>query len=249
MATPPAGKFRTGLPEPPDVFMLAYGEPNAEENWRRLQSAWPDARLIAGVAGIQAGYRACAQQTATPHFFVVDGDNYLLDVGIFRSRLRPRENELLIWCARNPINGLAYGHGGIKFFPTDLMRRPEPASGIDISTSVAARSRLIRRLASEHRFDTDAFRVWTTAFRESTKLAKDAARGHQASTAGALLAIWCSKGAEHPLGAYCMAGAEAGRALVALHGVDGPALGRINDRTWLRQRFEAEFPDEVTGAD
>ncbi|TDQ83024.1 hypothetical protein A8950_1306 [Dongia mobilis] len=229
--------------------MLAYGEPNAEENWQRLRIAWPDARLITGVAGIQAGYRACAQQATAPYFFVIDGDNYLLDAGIFRSRLRPRSNELLMWCARNPINGLAYGHGGIKLFPTDLMRRPEPARDIDISTSVAARSRLIRRLASEHRFATDAFRTWTTAFRESVKLARDAARGHQASAAGALLAVWCSKGAEHPLGDYCMAGADAGRAHVALHGADGPALGQINDRVWLRQRFNADFPGEALVAD
>jgi hypothetical protein len=223
----------------PEVFMITYDEPNAEENWQHLRSLCPTAKRISGVTGIQAGYRACAQQTVTPYFFAVDGDNHIVNPTIFATRLRPGPDEVIIWHARNPINGLAYGHGGIKLFPTRLMREPKPAPDIDISTSVSARSRHVRIIASEHRFNTTPYKTWATAFRETVKLVKDIARGHEAEGARALLGHWCSKGADQPLGDCCIAGAIAGRDYAEAHQGNHDALACINDGTWLRQRFGA----------
>jgi len=222
--------------------MLAHDEPNAPENWQHLLALCPEARLVSGVLGIQAGYRACAEQAETPFFFAIDGDNFLTDAAILRTRLRPRGDEVLLWCARNPVNDLAYGHGGIKLFPTARLRETRPAEDIDISTSLTARSRLVRRIASEHRFDTDPYRAWVTAFREAVKLAKDVARGQRSAAAAALLDAWCTRGAVHPLGVWCIAGARAGRDYQAMAGGDPAALGRINDRDWLRRRFDAAVP-------
>src|SRR5690606_40110563 len=68
--------------------------------------------------------------------------------------------------------------------------------------------RTIRRIASEHRFNADPYKTWAAAFRETVKLVKDIARGHEAEGASALLAAWCDRGADRPYGAYCLAGAK-----------------------------------------
>lgn len=223
----------------PDVFMIAFDEPNAAENWRQLQSIYPAAKLISGITGIQAGYRACAQHTVTPSFFAVDADNHVGSARIFATRLRPQPDEVIIWYARNPINRLAYGHGGIKLFPTLRLRQDAPARDIDVATSVSTRIRTIRRIASEHRFNTSPYKSWATAFRETVKLVKDIARGHEAAGAKAVLEHWCSKGADQPFGDDCIAGARAGRAYAEEHQGDHDALALINDGAWVRQRFES----------
>jgi hypothetical protein len=229
-----SGSFR---PSPADVFMVAYDEPNAAENWKRLQQLCPRAQLVSGIAGIQAAYRACAFKATTPHFFAVDADNFVLGAATFMIRLRPRPDQVYVWSARNPINGLVYGHGGVKLYPTALMRRPEAAPGIDISTSIGSRTRRIRQVASEHRFDTSPYRAWSTAYREAVKLALAIAAGHQVQGAQFLLDMWCSKGEDAPFGRSCIAGAKAGRAYGMAHSHDASALARINDAGWLHEQF------------
>lgn len=228
----------------PDVFMIAYDEANAEENWARLRELFPPAQLVRGVPGIQAAYRACAAAARTPWFFAVDADNHVLDGRIFATARRPGPDEVMIWCARNPINDLAYGHGGIKLFPTHRLRQETPARGIDITTSIAARSRGISELASEHRFNTDPFKTWSGAFRETVKLAADIANGLQVEISQRLLDAWCERGAERPFGRQCIAGARAGRSFGSTHAHDRAALGQINDTGWLKVQFAAEFGPE-----
>lgn len=157
----------------PDVFMIANDEPNAEANWARLRRLQPDARLVHGKTGIYAAFRACAIQARSPLLLAVDADNHVLDGFDFATPIRPAPNELLVWWARNPINGLTYGHGGIKLFATDLFRRFNSTTFIDVSTSIATRTRTINQVASEHRFNTSPYKTWSSAFRECAKLAQE----------------------------------------------------------------------------
>ena len=53
-----------------DIFMLAYGEPNAGENWARLKAVAPKhlpaPRLVENIPGLFAAYAACARMSTTP---------------------------------------------------------------------------------------------------------------------------------------------------------------------------------------
>src|SRR5262249_5054336 len=103
-----------------DVFMIAYRERNAAENWARLQSLVPAARLVQGVQGIFAAYSACASAARTPWFFAVDADNWVLDGFDFSVPFEPEPDEVATWAASNSFNNLHYGHGGIKLLPRRL---------------------------------------------------------------------------------------------------------------------------------
>jgi hypothetical protein len=223
-----------------DVFMIAYGEPNADENWARLRSIAPEARRIDNVPGIAAGYRAGAALSRTPYFFAVDADNWMLDGFRFEVPFEPAPDEIALWFAENPVNGLRYAHGAIKLIPTAFMTAASMNGRIDFTTS-AARNRYTEICISEHRFNADPYSTWAGAFRECAKLAVSTTIGGARSRALAenRLAVWCSKGAEAKFGDWCLRGAREGRLYGREHARNFDGMQRINDFNWLRARFRA----------
>ena len=222
----------------PDIYMVGYDETNLPENWARLQSLQPDAKLVQGITGIYAAYRACAQQTQSPLFFVVDADNWVHDDFDFVPSKLPAPNELMVWWARNPINGLTYGHGGIKLYPTDIFRHPPTSTRIDICTSIATRTRTITRVASDHCFNASPAKTWSTAFRECAKMAQEMAIGRLKDDAQRVLETWCTVRNDAPFAGFCVAGAKAGRAFGQGFSTDAVALARINDYAWMQNLFD-----------
>ena len=158
----------------PDIFMLAYREPNAAENWARLQAAVPQdrapPRLVENIPGLFAAHAACARMSTTPWFFLVDADNWILDGFDFALPFRPATDEVAIWGATNAFNPLYYGHGGIKLLHTALFEngevQPSAEGGLDLSRSLAPQNRFIDLKASEHRFNTSPYGTWAAVFRE-----------------------------------------------------------------------------------
>jgi len=223
----------------PDIYMVGFDETNLPENWARLQSLQPEAKLVQGITGIYAAYRVCAQQTKSPLFFVVDADNRVYDDFDFVPPQLPAPNELMVWWARNPINDLTYGHGGIKLFPTDIFRQPLTATGVDISTSIATRTRTITQVASGHCFNTSPAKAWSTAFRECAKMAQEMAIGRLKNDAQRVLETWCTTMNDAPFASFCVAGAKAGRAFGQGFATDPAALARINDYAWMQEQFDA----------
>lgn len=231
-----------------DIFMIAYGEPNAGENWQRLRHRAPEARLIENVQGAFSCYAACAAAARTPFFFSVDADNWVLDGFNFEVDFEPRTSEIAMWQSRNPVNGLEYGHGAIKLFPTASMLASAKRGGfdqaIDFPTLVPA-NRYIRVCASEHRFNGDAYSSWAAAFRECAKLALATRLGRgpeDRKVASFWLKAWCTRRKpEAAYGDWCLRGAAEGRAFGLEHLSDLEELGRcINDYAWLRARFREQ---------
>ena len=119
-----------------DIVYLSYDEPNAEENYADLLKKVPWAKRVHGVEGSDAAHKACARLCETERLIVVDGDN----------RIRPEfvnqtvdfkddvdlSKSVISWSAQNVINGLVYGNGGIKCWPTQLV--------LDMKTHEAAES-------------------------------------------------------------------------------------------------------------
>lgn len=220
-----------------DVFFISYDEPNAEKNWRRLLSLCPYAKRVHGVTGIREAHQAAAAQASTSHFFVVDGDSE--PTPVFDFGYEPdHPDRVHVWMALNPVNGMTYGYGGIKLFPTQPVR-DVTEMGVDFTTSLGPIVAM-ERIGSVHRFNTSAFHSWRAGFRECVKLASraiDEDEDHR-RVSKARLEIWCTFA--EPTAAYALElldGAADGRDYGTQNAGDPVALSLINDIKLLEQRF------------
>lgn len=214
-----------------DLFFLSFDEPHAERHWAALTARCPHAQRVAGVTGILAAHRRCAELARTGMFWVVDADNEVLDCDFDHRVLRHERDLVHLWHARNPLNGLEYGWGGIKLFPRDLVRA---RLDMPLDMTTAFPLKVIPKVASITHFNTDAFSTWRSAFREAAKLAVS-----PDPDAGARLAVWTAK-AHGPFASECLRGARAGRSFAIASPDD---LHRINDFEWLRARFLEQHDD------
>jgi hypothetical protein len=225
-----------------NVFMIKLDEPNADAHWARLRAVAPDSILIEGISGIYDAHRECARRATTSHFFVVDADNWIIDGFSFQSDFQARDDEVAIWRAKNPVNGLVYGNGGIKLFPANAFCAVNKL-GLDMSTKLAPGYRRIPVVASEHRFNTTPLSAWRAAFRECVKLASclfDTATPiprHLASWCSRHLATWCSAAKAERNSTWCLRGACDGRDYGAKNAAHPEKLELINNYNWLESRF------------
>src|SRR5574337_899668 len=103
-----------------DCILITYDEDNAEENWADLQQLVPWAKRVHGVKGSDSAHKAAAKLSETDRFITVDGDNKVdpsffdLEIDFDNSKLK---DKALSWTAKNIINGLEYGNGGLKCWP------------------------------------------------------------------------------------------------------------------------------------
>jgi hypothetical protein len=222
-----------------DIVMVTADETNAERNWRRLRELAPQAIRIDGAASVQEAYGYAAAAVTTPHFFFVDGDNWLLDGFGFGVDFSPRASEILLWLARNPVNDLITPHGAIKLLPTQLTRQvASGARAIDVALSIGTDRRVIGVTASEHRFNTSPFEAWRTAFRECAKLASRSTPVN-AQMRKFMLNAWCRKAnTAASFAKWCLLGARQGRFFGARSSDDPKQLQRLNDFVWLRRVFD-----------
>jgi len=119
------------------TIYLSYDEPQREEFWVKIKNLIPWAVRVDGVKGSDAAHKAAAAASETERFVLIDGDN-LPDPGFFNLTLQlPDENwqqAVFRWRARNYVNGLMYGNGGLSSWTRDfvnLMRTHENTDGRD----------------------------------------------------------------------------------------------------------------------
>ena len=126
-----------------DIVYLSYDEPNAEKNYADLLAKVPWAKRVHGVDGSDSAHKACARLSETERVIVVDGDNtirpeFLKQEIDFKDEV-DLDKSVISWGARNTINGLVYGNGGIKCWPTQLvldMKTHENAESENAKTQV-----------------------------------------------------------------------------------------------------------------
>ncbi len=212
-----------------DAFFISFDEPYADNAFAILQHNHPIVRRVHGIAGIQNAHRECARQSRTEHFFVIDADNRIHDPSVFDFLVSSYDRGYVhLWYARNPVNGLAYGWGGLKLFPRKVFT--DDAMPLDMTTSFPLK--IIPEIISTSEFNVSPLDTWRSAFRETVKLTV----GEQNRETRERLYGWCEV-ARGPFAEYCLKGARAGVAYAEGHRDDRDALLRINDYEWLRERF------------
>src|SRR5689334_10654440 len=104
-----------------DVIFISYDEPNGDQNFKRLLELAPTAKRVHGVKGVVNALHKAVGIAETEYFFVVDGDNWVLD-GFRFERPDADLSGKYLWLAQNAVNGTVWGNGGIKLLnKTDLL--------------------------------------------------------------------------------------------------------------------------------
>jgi len=218
-----------------DVIFLSYDEPCAEEHWQHTKKLFPYAQRVHGVKGILNAYRRCESIARTDRFYVVDGDEYILEN--FDLNSAPSDSSgsfYYMWMTRNAVNDLIYPNGGVKLFPKGIFCGIEEY-GVDLFVNLP--HRLVNEVASLNRFNASPFYSWRAGFRESAQLASRHSDVIERKLEIYLLNVWCNKGFLKKYGRWCVMGARAGRKFGMENKEDRKVIELMNNYDWLRERF------------
>ena len=161
-----------------DVIFLTYDEPKKEEFWIKLQNMVPWAKRVDGVQGSDAAHKSAAQASDTDRFILIDGDN-IPDPNFFNMQLRMDESNrdsVFRWKARNEVNGLMYGNGGISCWTKDFvmnMQTHEASTGndeTDVEFCFDPRYWAMGGCYSTTYPNGTPFQAWRAGFREGVKM-------------------------------------------------------------------------------
>jgi hypothetical protein len=207
-----------------DIIYLSYDEPNAEKNYADLCSKIPWAKRVHGVEGSDAAHKACAELSETNRFITIDGDNvidkeFLTKEFDFEAH-KDLEKCVISWTAKNHINGLAYGNGGIKCWPKEYvlnMKTHEnapadnPHAQVDFCWDIEYIQ--MNGCYSEIMNNTTPQQAWRAGFREGVKMALD--RGMRVSVEDFHKNHWKNL---HRLYIWLMVGADVENGMWGIYG-------------------------------
>lgn len=219
-----------------NIVYISNGEPD-EEKWyeHTVRMSNANVKWSRGVNGRVAAYQAAARLSNTPWFFMVFakleviGDDF--DWGWQPDYFQQPKH--YIFNARNPVNGLEYGHMGMIAYNKNLvLSNTNP--GIDFTLSQPHES--VPVLSGTAHFNQDPWMTWRTAFREVLKLK------HFMSTDPTLetehrLHTWLTV-AEGDHAEWCLGGARDAVDYYNEVGGDYELLKLSFDWAWLQERFQ-----------
>ena len=156
-----------------DIVYISNGEPDEEKWYDTLcyvsNNTGSEIKWIRGVNGRTAAYQAAARASTTPWFFAVFAK---IEVDIHFPWLdwMPdywQEPKHYIFNARNPVNGLEYGHMSVIAYNKNLVLSHN-TPGIDFTLSQPHEH--VPILSGIAHFNQNPIMTWRTAFRETLKL-------------------------------------------------------------------------------
>jgi hypothetical protein len=172
---PNIDKTQTVLESHPlDIVFISNGEPNASSNYLQMQmylansSRTNRVHMVSGVKGRVAAYHAAARASTTPWFFAVFAK---LEVDSkFDWTWQPdrmQQPKHYIFHAKNPVNGLVYGHQAMIAYNKNLVLN-NPGVGLDFTLDSA--HEVVPIVSGTAYYNTTPWSAWRTAFREAIKL-------------------------------------------------------------------------------
>lgn len=243
-----------------DIIYLSYDEPNAEKNYADLCKKIPWAKRVHGVKGSDAAHKACAELSETDRFITVDGDNIIKSEFLTKEfdfdENKDLEKCVISWTARNSINGLMYGNGGLKCWPKEYvlnMRTHEnadpnnPHAQVDFCWDVEYIQ--MNSCYSDIINNATPKQAWRAGFREGVKMALD--RGLKPSVEDFKknhwknlhrLYIWLMVGADVENGMWAIYGAREGLFKTMLSNWD---YVNVRDFDWLNDYWENTVTKKV----
>jgi hypothetical protein len=246
-----------------DCVYLSYDEPNKEEFWVKIRNMVPWATRVDGVRGSDAAHKAAAEASTTERFILIDGDN-LPDPEFFNQTLvfstEEHEKAVFRWRARNQINGLMYGNGGLSSWTRTYVQNMHTHENTDGRTETQVEFCFDPLYWAMHDcYSTtypngSAFQAWRAGFREGVKMCLDRGRRptpaefqtrvHQRNLDN--LTIWHNVGADVDYGYWAMAGARQGTYMTMLTNWDYLQVQSFDALAELWQTVKDEQPEHVS---
>jgi len=238
-----------------DCIYLSYDEPKKEETWIKIQNMVPWARRVDGVKGSDAAHKAAADASETDRFVLIDGDN-IPDLEFFNLQLtldKDTKDKVFRWKARNHINGLMYGNGGLSCWTKEFvyaMKTHENTDGTeanDVEFCFYPNYWAMNDCYSTTYPNATPFQAWRAGFREGVKMCLD--RGRRPGLVDFELkvqqrnydhlCVWQSVGSDVDNGFWAIYGARLGTWMTMLQDWD---YRDVQDFDKLAQLWE-EFKD------
>ena len=237
-----------------DIFYISYDEPNCEEHWADLLNKVPWAKRVHGVKGFDAAHKACAEQSETERFITVDGDNIVMD-DFFEQKLEFPETDhdgnniaesIFSWNGKNLLNGLVYGNGGLKCWPTEYTKTIQTHEAAEDGEGMEFCWKLnyiqLNDTFSEVHQTASPFQAFRAGFREGVKMSLDQGSRVRADEFKEKiwygnynrLQTWCNIGSDVDNGLWAIYGARLGCKMTVLSDWD---TNLISDYDWFKDFF------------
>lgn len=208
-----------------DFVFISYAEPNKEENWADLKNKVPWAKRVDGVKGFDSAHKAAAEKAETQFFISVDGDNIIDESFLLQtldwSKTKPKAVHR--WRAKNSVNGLLYGNGGLVGWDKDTCRNmhthenaKDKKAEIDFCWTVPHEN--LKSCYSTTVINSTPSQAWIAGYREGVKMSLE--QGEHIDPAEfrkkvwpanlRVLTTWMTVGADAEYGKYAMLGARMG---------------------------------------
>ena len=247
-----------------DVIFLTYDEPLKEEFWVKVKNIVPWACRVDGIKGSDAAHKAAAAASSTERFILIDGDNLPHPIFFNLSLELPDEQweqAVFRWRARNHINGLMYGNGGISSWTKSFvnsMRTHEASDGREETQVEFCFDPLY--WAMHDCYSTtfpngSAFQAWRAGFREGVKMCLN--RGSRPNIAEFKdrvhlrnldhLTIWHNVGSDVENGKWAIAGSRQGTYMTMCTQWDHRTVQDFDALTELWNTVKDHEPEVVIG--
>ena len=223
-----------------DIIFISFNESNAEINWKTVVDRFPKAKRLCNIKGIHRAHFIAANMVSTDLFYVIDGDATILPEFNFDYKVDSNQLDWVhVFRAKNPINDLVYGYGGVKLLPTDkVMTLFEHKLKPDMTSSIPnIKYNVVHQISNITNFNTSPFNTWRSAFRECTKLSSKVIDRQKSNETEERLNVWCTVGSEKMFGEFALDGAKKGREYGYKNKNDNDKLFLINDLNWMIRKY------------
>jgi hypothetical protein len=240
-----------------DFVYISFKEPNKEQNWADLKNKVPWAKRVDGVVGFDNAHKAAAELAETDFFISVDGDNIIDEKFLLETMDWTKTDKKAVhrWRARNNINGLVYGNGGIVGWDKQTclgMKTHENAdteeNQIDFCWGVPHEN--LHNCYSTTVINASEQQAFVAGYREGVKMSTNKGRPIPAQdfqmmwpTNLRILSTWCTIGADVELGKYAMLGARMGCFNTVIEA--GNDLFKIRDLENMELYYKDQSPQDI----
>ena len=208
-----------------DFVYISFREPNKEQNWADLKNKVPWAKRVDGVVGFDSAHKAAADIAETDFFISVDGDNIIDEQFLLQTLDWEKTNKKAVhrWRAKNNINGLVYGNGGLVGWDKETcleMKTHENSiteeNQIDFCWGVPHEN--LHNCYSTTVINATPQQAFLAGYREGVKMSTEKGKPITAKNYNKtiwrnnlnILSTWCTIGADVDNGKYAMLGARMG---------------------------------------
>ena len=225
---------KLALSKPLDIVFLSNGETGAEENYEHLLNITKNLpnRVVRvdGINGRAAAYHAAAEASETPWMFTVFAKLKISPKFDFNWQPdRMQSPKHYIFHAKNPVNGLIYGHQAMIAYNKKLTLAND-GKGLDFTLD--NEHEVVPLISGTAQYNTDEFSTWRTAFREVIKLRSD-----DSEVSRERFDAWLNK-AEGDFAQYSIKGALDADAYYDEVDGDFDKLKLSYEWSWLKEKFD-----------